>query len=80
MRLCEFIGPSIRKLRSERGLTISRVSEVSGIFQPNITRIELSQHNPHIDTLERLAKAIGIRVSDIVLEAERRMQNGGNRP
>lgn len=54
------LGARIRALRIEAGLTQAEVARRTGIHRPNIARVEGGRHTPSIETLTRLAEAIGI--------------------
>lgn len=58
------IGERLKVLRKTLGLTASEVASRSGILRPNISRIESGKHVPSLDTLERLAGALGVPVRD----------------
>lgn len=59
------IGQRIAELRMQQGMTQIQLSDVTGIHQPNIVRIEAGRYAANLDTLERIAKALGCTV-DIV--------------
>jgi transcriptional regulator with XRE-family HTH domain len=40
--------------------------EVSGASREYIARIELGQHDPTLSTLEKLAKALGVKVGRLL--------------
>lgn len=42
------------------------LAEKSGVSREYIARIELGQHDPTLSTLEKLAKALGVKVSALV--------------
>jgi len=54
------ISRKLRELRQEKGFTAHEVARRSGIQRPNITRIESGKHVPTVDTLFRLAGALGV--------------------
>lgn len=56
----------LRKLRTARGLTQDALCERAGISRDAVTRIEGGSRVPTIDTLERLGKALGVSVSELV--------------
>lgn len=55
-----FIGSRIKKLRMEYGITQSELSKRTGIHRPNIARLESGKHAPSLDTLGKIAAAIGV--------------------
>jgi len=54
------IGERLRFLRLSVGLTQAELARRSGIKRPNIARLEAGRHTPSLETLGRLASAIGI--------------------
>lgn len=54
------IGSSLRELRlSQRGMTVYRLSQLTGIQQSTIARIEDGKFSFRIDTVETLCAALG---------------------
>lgn len=51
------------KAHIEAGMTQKQLSERTGINQSNLSRIESGMGNPSIATLERIASALGKKVS-----------------
>lgn len=49
--------------RIENGLTQKQLSEKTGISQADISRIERGTANPSVKTLQRIAEALGRKVS-----------------
>ena len=52
-------------IRKSRGLTQAALSDATGISQPNISHIESGRHNPHLDTLTKIAEALGVHVKEL---------------
>ena len=48
--------------RAEKGLTQSDLSRIAGIRQSNISRIESGKCTPSIDSLNKIATALGKRL------------------
>jgi transcriptional regulator with XRE-family HTH domain len=63
------IGRRVRELREGKDLTTYELAKRSGIHRPNISRIESGKHVPTLDTLMRLAQALGVSVAGLVAEA-----------
>lgn len=62
------LGKRIRELRLAAGLTQAELARRTGIHRPNIARVEAGRHTPSLETLTRLAQAIGVpttRVLDV---------------
>jgi len=60
------VAHRLKEIRTSLGLTASAVAARSGIRRPNISRIESGRHMPSLDTLERLAEALGVPVVELV--------------
>lgn len=56
------IGSRIQYYRLKAGLTQDQVSEVIGVSQKHLSRIEAGYHNPHFDTIIAIAKAINVPI------------------
>lgn len=53
---------ALKKAREAAGLSLTEVAERSGIDRAQLSRIENGQHmNPTISTLQRYARALGLR-------------------
>lgn len=52
------VGKNILRIRKQSGLTIKRVSEISGIASSLISQIENDKANPSLSTLAELAEAL----------------------
>lgn len=50
---------SILDIRNELGMTQKDLSEITGIHQSEISKIENGNANPSVKTLERIANAFG---------------------
>ena len=60
------IGSHIKKLRLERKLTLKELSNLSGVSIPFISGIERDSACPSYNSLQSLAKGLGITVPEIV--------------
>jgi len=72
------IGPVIRRIRIERGLTQVRLSERAGIVQSHISALESSNKPPTLNTLERVCLAMDVKVSQVIVEAEALAEAAGS--
>ncbi len=54
------LGKRIRELRLAAGLTQAELATRTGIHRPNIARVEAGRHTPSLETLTRVAAAIGV--------------------
>lgn len=53
------LGAAARRLRVAQGLTLAEVAAIAGISQPMLSRVETGNVSPSLDTLARLARALG---------------------
>ncbi|MDN5683791.1 helix-turn-helix domain-containing protein [Corynebacterium glyciniphilum] len=57
------LGSALAEARKDLKLSQSDVSEIVGVQQSEISRIERGVHNPTLDTLARLGEAVGLRLA-----------------
>jgi DNA-binding Xre family transcriptional regulator len=62
----ERIGSRIRRERAARGWSLGDLAQRTGMQPPNLSRLESGKHVPSLDTLERVADTLGVRVADLV--------------
>jgi len=60
-------GQRLRHLREARGWRQSDLSALVGT-EVDLSRLERDMKNPKIDTLRKLAKALGVRIADLTGE------------
>ncbi len=60
------LGARIRSLRLAAGLTQAELARRTGIHRPNIARVEAGRHTPSLETLARLASAIGVPTTRVL--------------
>lgn len=53
------LGKRIRAVRQDRGLSVARLAEISGVSRRMLTQIELGQANPSLATVDKIATALG---------------------
>ena len=59
-------GRIIRELRRRQGLTQEVLSGLAGIARTHLTMIEQGDKNANVDTLWRIADALGMRLSKLL--------------
>jgi transcriptional regulator with XRE-family HTH domain len=67
MKLAQ-LGMRIRRLREKRGLTQESLAGKTKLSRGFIARLEMGRHDPSLTTLTRLAKALKVRVSELLDE------------
>lgn len=58
------IGEKVRKIRKEKGLSIMDLKEKTGLSKSTISDLENNKSSPTIDTLQKIADALGVDVRD----------------
>lgn len=58
---CE-LGEALRSARQGKGFSQRHVARAAGISEAELSRIEGCKRTPSLDTLVRLARALGVRV------------------
>lgn len=62
----EIIGQNVRKRRQKLGMTQERLAEKADLHPVYISQIERAERAVTIDALLRLAKALGVKLRDLV--------------
>lgn len=60
------VGPRLRAIRQDRGMTLERLSEVTGVSLSTLSRLESGQRRPSLELLLPLARAYGVRLDELV--------------
>ncbi len=64
--LTPVVGSNLRRLRGQRGLSLERLSQVSGVSRAMLGQIELGQSAPTINVLWKIASALGVPFSALI--------------
>ena len=59
----DMVASELMKIRHEVGMTQKQLSDITGIYQADISKIERGISNPSITTLERLAEGMGVELN-----------------
>ena len=57
---------SLRRIREERGLSQRELAARAGVVKSTIYEAEAGRHIPRIQTLEKLADALGVSFVDLL--------------
>lgn len=60
------VGENIKRIRKERGFTQKKLGELCGMNEVQIRRYELGKANPKIETVDKIASALGVSVLNIM--------------
>lgn len=69
--LPEVFGIVVRQLRKERGLSQERLAAAAGIDRAYMGGLERGQRNPSLTTVERIAVALDMSISEVLAAVER---------
>ena len=70
MDIKQAFGIVVKDLRNQRGWSQEKLAENAGISMRTVSVIEGNKHNPSITMIEDLAKAFGVKASELVKLAE----------
>lgn len=70
MRGRETLGERIRRFRESSGLTQVALARAADIGRVTLVRLEKGEQTPRFKTLEAIAKALGRRVPELLVEPE----------
>lgn len=62
------IGQKIRQIRLEKGLTQKQLGDMCGIADSNIRKYEAGRQKPKIETLGKIAKALGVKTAQLCFD------------
>jgi transcriptional regulator with XRE-family HTH domain len=57
---------NLKHLREEKGLTQEALAAKAGLSLGYIARLEIGRHDPSLSTLIKLAKALKVKVGDLL--------------
>lgn len=59
-------GTKIKEIRKQKGLTQKQLGDLCGIADSNIRKYENGKQNPKIETLQKIADALGCDILDLM--------------
>jgi len=71
----QITGRIIRTLRRKKGWSQEVLSGLAGIARSHLSEIETGEKNANVDTLWRIAEALGIRMSELMRRVEEESAN-----
>ena len=64
--LRNIIADNLLRLRKEQNISQAKLAKLSGVSLGFIKGLEAKRHNPSIETLEKIAKALRVDVKDLL--------------
>ena len=62
----DHIGPRLRRLRIQRGVTLTALASTTGISKSTLSRLETGQRRPTLELLLELSRAYRVPLDDLV--------------
>jgi transcriptional regulator with XRE-family HTH domain len=60
------MGRRLQKLRKERDMSRAQLAELAGISREYVRNLEAGTYDPTVGTLQKLAKALGVPVTELL--------------
>ncbi|MGI6535711.1 MAG: helix-turn-helix domain-containing protein [Eggerthellaceae bacterium] len=70
MEVNQIIGENVKRLRTERNLSLGKLADACGVSKVMISQIEKGGANPTINTLWKIAGGLGVTYSALLEEKE----------
>jgi transcriptional regulator with XRE-family HTH domain len=64
--LTPVVGGNLRRIRNQRGLSLERLSKLSGVSRAMLGQVELGQSAPTINVLWKISSALGVPFSALI--------------
>lgn len=64
--LAPTVGKNLRRLRTERGLSLEKLARASGVSRAMLGQMELGQSAPTINVLWKIARSLGVPFSALI--------------
>jgi transcriptional regulator with XRE-family HTH domain len=68
--LAPVVGKNLRRLRTERGLSLEALAQASGVSRAMLGQVELGQSAPTINVLWKIARAVDVPFSALITSAQ----------
>jgi len=69
--LTPIVGENLRRLRTQRGLSLEKLAQQSGVSRAMLGQIELGQSAPTINVLWKIANGLGVTFSALITAQQR---------
>lgn len=71
------VGDTIAEFRKRKGVSQEVLSGLADIGRTHLSAIERGERKPTLETLYRISNALGVKMSDIIIEIEERINKSG---
>lgn len=62
----DLVGPRLRRVREQRGVTLTEVANLTGVSKSTLSRLENGQRRPSLELLLPLAQTYRVPIDDLV--------------
>ncbi|HOX55608.1 MAG TPA: helix-turn-helix transcriptional regulator [Candidatus Paceibacterota bacterium] len=66
----------VKRHRERKGLSRAALAKMAGLHQTYIGLLEREERSPNLDTARAIATALGLKLADMIAEAERSCGEG----
>lgn len=67
------VGEVVAEFRKRKGVSQEVLSGLADIGRTHLSAIERGERKPTLETLYRIATALNVKMSDIILEVEKKL-------
>ena len=71
------VGETIAEFRKRKGVSQEVLSGLADIGRTHLSAIERGERKPTLETLYRISNALGVKMSDIIIEIEEKINKSG---
>ncbi|WP_415787858.1 helix-turn-helix domain-containing protein [Deinococcus saxicola] len=64
------LAANLRRLRREQGISQEALADLTGLHRTYVGSVERQERNLSLDNVERLAGALGVHITALLMEAE----------
>ena len=58
----------LKDIRTQKGISIRELSKISGVSKGSIEKIEGQNPNPRVETICKIASALRVELSELIVE------------
>ncbi len=69
----KIVGEVIAEFRKKKGISQEVISGLADIGRTHLSAIERGERKPTLETLYKIACALNVKMSDIIIEIEKRL-------
>ncbi len=73
------LGGRVRELRQRQGWSQEELADYCGLHRTYVGSVERGERNATLGSLDTLAQALGVKISDVVKDLEPSTTSGGSR-